>query len=63
MDVPSTSDPIYMTPTEVCERWRIDARTLAKVDLPWVWLTPRVRRVSVLVVRRIEQDKGYRRTS
>lgn len=59
----STGEPViyYLTPSEVCQRWRIDARTLDKIDLPWVWITPRLRRVSVSIVRRVEQDKGYRR--
>jgi hypothetical protein len=63
MDTSTSEVVFYMTPAEVCQRWRIDARTLEKVDLPWVWLTPRVRRVSYSVVQRIEVDKGYRRLS
>jgi hypothetical protein len=61
---PSSTEAVYyLTPAEVCQRWRIDARTLAKVDLPWVYITPRLRRISVSVVRRIETEKGYRRGS
>ena len=53
----------YLTPSEVCQRWRIDARTLDKIDLPWIQITPRVRRVSFAVVQRVEVSRGYRRPS
>ena len=41
-----TTDPaLFLTPSEVCERWRIDIRTLDKLDLGWFWVSPRVRRI------------------
>lgn len=42
--------PVFFTPGELCERWKIHLDTLDKLDLPWVWLTPRVRRVAAQVV-------------
>lgn len=44
-----------LTPADLCLRWRIDARTLDKLDLPWVRLSERVRRISLAVVLTIEQ--------
>ncbi len=46
---PSTT-PVFLTPSEVCARWRIDARTLDKLALPWVRLTPRTRRIALAVI-------------
>jgi alkylated DNA nucleotide flippase Atl1 len=47
--------PIMLTPSEVCERWRIDLRTLDKLDLPWVRVSDRVRRIALTVVLEVEQ--------
>ena len=54
----STTGERFLSPGELCDRWNIDERTLNKFDLPWVWFTPRIRRLSVTVVARIEDEKG-----
>lgn len=58
--IPTTSAEQFFTPSELCERWKIDARTLDKFDLPWVWLTPRIRRVRVDVIFQLETSQGLR---
>ena len=49
---------VFFTPSELCERWKIDPRTLDKLDLPWRWLTPKVRRVSAEVVFSFEKSQN-----
>lgn len=58
----STTQEQFFTPAELCERWKIDPRTLdtiaAEFSLRWVWLTPKIRRLSKSVVERIELEQG-----
>jgi hypothetical protein len=51
----ATQEGPVLTPAEVCLRWRIDLRTLDKIDLPWIRLTERVRRIPLSVVMTYEQ--------
>jgi hypothetical protein len=47
--------PIFLTPSDLCERWQLSLRTLDKFDLPWTWLRPRVRRIKLSDVLAYEQ--------
>ena len=47
-------DPQFLTPGELCDRWRIDYKTLAKFTLPWVVLSDRVRRIELAIVIEFE---------
>ncbi len=47
--------PVYLTPAELCERWRVDARTLDKLSLPWFIVSGRVRRISLEIVLEYER--------
>jgi hypothetical protein len=58
MQAASSSQEIFFTPTELCERWKIDPRTLDKLELPWCWITPRVRRVSASIVFSFEKSQN-----
>ena len=49
-----TTTVTMLTPMEVCSRWRIDLRTLDKLELPWVRLSERVRRIPLDVVIEVE---------
>jgi len=51
--------PGFFSPGELCERWGIDYRTLAKIDLPWVVLTARVRRVPAGAVFEFERRNPF----
>ena len=62
MDALNSTGPVYFTPSELCERWKIDPRTLDKFSLPWVWLSLRIRRVSEADVLKYEQDNGLKRS-
>lgn len=52
----------YLTPAELAARWKVDLRTADKLcdhfGIQWGWLGPRIRRVSVIVVERVEREKG-----
>lgn len=63
MTQPTTDPVVYLAPSELCQRWRIDARTLDKLDLAWLWITPRVRRISMQAVVQFEQKNGWDRPS
>jgi hypothetical protein len=52
-----TSSEEYFTPAELCERWKVDPRTLDKFPLPWVRLGPRTRRVETKIVLTFEQEQ------
>jgi hypothetical protein len=52
-----TSSEEYFTPAELCERWKVDPRTLDKLSLPWVRITKRVRRVEAKIVLTFEQEQ------
>lgn len=52
-----------VTPEELCERWSISLRTLDKFELPWVWLSSRVRRIRLRDVRAFEQRHHLNRQS
>lgn len=49
---------VFFTPAELCERWKIDPRTLDKLELPWCWLTPKVRRIAAEVVFSFEKSQN-----
>jgi len=51
------SDPVFLTPEEVCERWRINRETLAKFALPWFRPSPRVRRIELAYVLEYERTQ------
>lgn len=53
-------DPDFLTPREVCQRWRIDFKTLEKLRLAWVILSPRCRRIELKVIERYEQKMRLR---
>ena len=48
----------FLTPAQLCSRWQVDIRTLNKFNLPWVRLSPQVRRVALHAVEHIEQAMG-----
>jgi len=52
--------PIFLTPSQLCERWQVSLRTLDKFDLPWVWLSPRSRRIRLDAVLTYEQRQHLR---
>ncbi len=53
----SGSAPVFFTPEELCDRWRINRETLDKFELPWFRPTPRVRRIAVAFVLQYEQQQ------
>lgn len=53
----------FLTPGDLCDRWKIDPRTLDKLELPWIWITPKVRRVSAHFVYSFESDQNLRITT
>lgn len=55
MSSSSSTGEQFFTPGELCDRWKVDPRTLGKLELPWVAITPRVRRVPATVVITYEQ--------
>jgi hypothetical protein len=55
----STSGEFY-TPAELCARWKIDPRTLDKLDLPWKRITPRVRRIHAEIVLSFEKAQNFK---
>lgn len=54
---------VFLTVSELCERWRIDRRTLDKIDLPWFCPRPRVRLIDLAFVQHYEQTNGWQRSS
>ena len=59
MNAASSSDEVFFTPAELCARWKIDLKTLDKLDLPWCQLRPRIRRVRAQVVFSFEQAQRF----
>ena len=65
----STSLPRYLTPSEVYDMLKIDARTLAKIEahfgpLPWkYWGLNRGRRIELAVIQDYERRYLLRPTS
>ena len=53
--VVSPQDEIFLSPGDLCERWRVDWKTLNKFELPWVRLSPTVRRIELSVVVQYER--------
>lgn len=51
---------VFLTPAELCERWRIDARTLDKLSLPWFVVRSRVRRIALDIV--LDYERRHRLT-
>lgn len=48
----------YCTPGELCDRWKIDYRTLRKLPLVWLTLEPaNVRRIPLTDVEAYEQQQ------
>lgn len=58
-----TTTDHFLTPREVCARWRINIKTLDKLALPWFYVSPQVRRIEVAVVVRFEQEQRLRAES
>lgn len=56
----SADTVVFFTPGELCERWKIHLDTLDKLELPWVWITPRVRRVAAPAVYAYEVAQRLR---
>ncbi len=50
---------IFLTPAELCDRWRIHTDTLAKIDLPWFRPRPRCRLIDLAFVERYERANGW----
>jgi len=48
------TDPDFLTPGDLCARWRIDLKTLNKFSLPWIVLAPRLRRIELAVIEEFE---------
>lgn len=57
MSSSSSTGEQFFAPSELCDRWKIDPRTLDKLELPWCWLTPRVRRVPAEIVFSFEKSQ------
>jgi hypothetical protein len=51
----TTKDMAFLSPGDLCERWNVDWRTLNKFDLPWVQLSPKVRRIDLAIIIEYEQ--------
>ena len=45
----------FLTPGDLCERWNVDWRTLQKFPIPWVQLSPSVKRIDLTFVVTYEQ--------
>ncbi len=51
----SPKDERFLSPGDLCERWNVDWKTLQKFSLPWVQLSPTVRRIEFTFVLNYEQ--------
>lgn len=49
------SSETFLSPGELCKRWNVDWKTLQKFPLPWVQLSPTVRRIDLSFVLDYEQ--------
>lgn len=45
----------FLTPGELCERWKVDWRTMRKFPIPWIELSPSVRRIDLAFIVKYEQ--------
>ncbi len=45
----------FLSPGDLCDRWRIDWKTLQKFPIPWVRLSPTVRRIDLTFVLTYEE--------
>ena len=51
----SSSTEQFFTPQELCVRWKIHPNTLDKLQLPWIWVAPRARRLEATFVLHYER--------
>lgn len=47
---------VFLSPGDLCERWSVDYKTLQKFPIPWVQLSPTVRRIDLTFVVTYEQQ-------
>jgi hypothetical protein len=60
----TTQEPvIYLSPGEVCERWKVEWRTMNKIPIPWVQLSPTVRRIDLAFIKHYEERNRMRPTT
>jgi hypothetical protein len=59
----SPKEEHFLTPGDLCERWNVDWKTLNKLPLPWVRVTPNVRRIELTFVLKYEQAQRLSTTS
>lgn len=50
----------HCTPGDLCERWQIDWKTLNKLPIEWIQLSPTVRRVRLSFVVQYEEQHKLR---
>lgn len=50
---------VFLTPSELCQRWKIHSDTLAKVDLPWFRPRPRCRLIALAFIETYERTHGW----
>jgi len=59
----SEHQDICLSPGDLCERWRVDWKTLNKFPIPWVQLSPSVRRIQLSFVMQYEERNRVRPTT
>lgn len=59
----SPSEETFLSPGDLCERWRVDWKTLQKFPIPWVQLSPTVRRIDLTFVLTYEQANRFNASS
>ena len=50
----------FLSPGDLCERWNVDWKTLNKFPIPWVQLSPTVRRIDLTFVVQYEEAQRLR---
>lgn len=60
MSTSSKEHLVFLSPGDVCERWRVDWKTLQKFPIPWVQLSPTVRRIDLAFVIQYEEANRLR---
>jgi len=51
----SPTTEVFLAPGDLCERWNVDWKTLNKFPIPWVQLSPTIRRVELTFVLHYER--------
>lgn len=53
----------FLTPGDLCRRWCVDPKTLNKFPIPWVHLSPTVRRIDRAFVVTYEESNRLTHSS